>query len=63
MFFQWVLCVGIWLVGVVVNMVQKQPPIFLPALIGGVSWTTGKRSRNDVIIILNQLKCMYICIL
>ncbi|XP_064405556.1 transmembrane protein 144-like [Halichondria panicea] len=41
MFFQWVLCVGIWLVGLVVNMIQNQPPIFLPALVGGISWTTG----------------------
>ncbi len=43
MFFQWVLCVGIWLVGLVVNMIQNQPPIFLPALVGGISWTTGER--------------------
>lgn len=42
MFFQWIMCVGIWLVGLVVNFIQQQPPFYLPALIGGFSWVTGE---------------------
>ena len=41
MFFQWVLCVGIWLVGLVVNLIRHQPPFYYPALIGGFLWTFG----------------------
>jgi glucose uptake protein GlcU len=41
MFFQWVLCVGIWMVGLVVNMVRGQPPFFLPSLIAGLFWSLG----------------------
>ncbi|KAL5460464.1 hypothetical protein EMCRGX_G033915 [Ephydatia muelleri] len=41
-FFQWVLCIGIWLVGLVVNLIRYQPPMFLPSLLGGgLLWTTG----------------------
>jgi len=41
LFFQWILCFGIWLTGLVVNMFLGQPPFFLPVLLGGVLWTTG----------------------
>ena len=40
-FFQWVLCVGIWLVGLVVNFILDSPVFFLPTVIGGFLWTTG----------------------
>ena len=43
MFFQWVLCIGIWLVGLVVNIARFQPPFFLPTLLGGFLWTTGNK--------------------
>lgn len=43
MFFQWVLCIGIWLVGLVVNIARLQPPFFLPTLLGGFLWTTGNK--------------------
>ena len=46
MFFQWVLCIGIWLVGFVVNLVRYQPPVFYPVFFGGVLWTSGKRERE-----------------
>ncbi len=55
MFFQWVLCVGIWLVGLVVNMIQEQPPIFLPALIGGISWTTGEQLLQTENYLANEM--------
>ena len=42
LFFQWIMCIGIWLVGMVVNLIRQQPPFFLPALIGGFAWVTGK---------------------
>jgi hypothetical protein len=40
-FFQWILCVGIWLVSLVVNLIRSMPPFFMPALFGGFLWTTG----------------------
>ena len=42
MFFQWVLCVGIWMVGLAVNMIRHQPPFFLSSLIAGVFWSVGE---------------------
>ena len=36
------LCIGIWLVGLVVNMIVLMPPFFLPSLLGGFLWTTGE---------------------
>lgn len=48
LFFQWVMCVGIWLVGVVINVVQLQPPFFVPALLGGFLWTTGEEAARVI---------------
>ena len=42
MFFQWVLCIGIWLVGLIVNLIRYQPPFYMPLFLGGVLWTSGK---------------------
>ena len=42
MFFQWVQCLGVWLVGVVVNLTRDDPPFFYPAMMGGFLWTIGK---------------------
>lgn len=40
MFFQWILCSGIFIVGLVVNIVRRS--IFYPlAMVGGVVWCTG----------------------
>ena len=55
MFFQWVLCIGIWLVGLVVNLFRYQPPFFYPVFFGGILWTSGdwmeggrrERERGD----------------
>lgn len=43
MFFQWIVCIGIWLVGLVVNLARNQPPLFLPSIVGGVFWCTGNK--------------------
>jgi hypothetical protein len=41
MFFQWVLCAGIWLTGLVLQIVR--PATFYPVVIlGGFIWATGK---------------------
>ena len=32
MFFQWVLCIGIWLVGLIVNLIRYQPPLIFICL-------------------------------
>ena len=45
MFFQWVVCIGMWLVGLVVNFILDSPIFFLPAVMGGVFWATGALSR------------------
>lgn len=40
MFFQWILCSGIFMVGLVINIIQKS--VFYPlAMVGGVIWCTG----------------------
>jgi len=39
--FQFFLCCGIWIVGIVVNLIVKSPPFFPLVMVGGVLWTTG----------------------
>ncbi len=39
--FQFFLCCGIWITGVVVNLIVGNPPFFPLVIIGGVLWTTG----------------------
>ena len=39
--FQFFLCCGIWVTGVIINLIVGNPPFFLLVLIGGISWTTG----------------------
>ena len=36
------MCIGIWLVGLVVNVARSNPPLFLPSIVGGVFWCTGR---------------------
>ena len=50
LFFQWVMCVGIWLVGMVVNVIQQQPPFFLPVLLGGFLWVTGEGHKRMIMV-------------
>jgi len=40
-FFQWILCVGVWLVGLVINLARSQPPFEPIAMCGGIIWATG----------------------
>ena len=39
--FQFFLCCGIWITGLVVNLIVGNPPFYPLVLIGGVLWTTG----------------------
>jgi len=41
MFFQWILCVAIWHVGLVVNIIRGQPEFQPVAMCGGLIWATG----------------------
>ncbi|CAK8684345.1 transmembrane protein 144-like [Clavelina lepadiformis] len=41
MFFQWVLCVAIWISGLVTNCIQGFPTFYPLAMLGGVLWATG----------------------
>ena len=41
MFFQFVMCTGIWTVGLIVNLVREQPEFQPFAMLGGVLWATG----------------------
>ena len=53
MFFQWMLCIGIWLCGLVINFARQQPPFFYPAVFGAICWTTGVHV---------QYTCIHMCI-
>ena len=41
MFFQWVMCFGVWLTGLAINFARQEPPFFTPVIIGAICWTTG----------------------
>ena len=41
MFFQWVMCFGVWLTGLAINFARQEPPFFTPVVIGAICWTTG----------------------
>ena len=41
MFFQFMMCTGIWTVGLIVNLVREQPEFQPFAMLGGVLWATG----------------------
>eukprot|EP00760_Papus_ankaliazontas_P019082 PhM_4_TR17871/c0_g1_i1/m.11081 len=40
-YFQWVMCVGIWFVGALVQIYRGTPTIYFRAMIGGALWCTG----------------------
>lgn len=42
MFYQWIECACIWLVGLTIQLLRSSPPVYPLAMIGGVFWTTGK---------------------
>lgn len=41
LFFQWVLCIGFWLVGTMVNAIQGYPIFYPLAMVGGALWALG----------------------
>lgn len=41
MFFQWIVCSAVMVVGIIVQLIRKQPPFFPIAMIGGVVWELG----------------------
>ena len=41
MYFQWMMAIGAWLVGLVVNLTQSQPPFFSLTMLSGVLWGSG----------------------
>jgi len=49
LFFQWILCTGIWMTGLVVNGIQGWPRFEPIAMIGGVLWCTGNLLAVPVI--------------
>ena len=40
-FFQWLVCVGLWMCGLVVNIVQSPDQFYVFGIIGGVIWSGG----------------------
>ena len=50
LFFQWILCIGIWIVGLIVNLARQQPPFFYPSLMGGFVWTFGKIITRRILL-------------
>jgi hypothetical protein len=49
MFFQFVVCIGIWISGMVVFAVQSFPKFYAVPLLGGVIWSTGNLCTVPVI--------------
>ncbi|XP_069782329.1 transmembrane protein 144b isoform X2 [Narcine bancroftii] len=41
LFFQWILCAGIWIVSLLVNLILKCPKFWPLAMVGGFVWATG----------------------
>ncbi|XP_059820920.1 transmembrane protein 144b isoform X3 [Hypanus sabinus] len=41
LFFQWILCAGIWIVSLIVNLILKCPKFWPLAMLGGFVWATG----------------------
>ncbi|CAD5113163.1 DgyrCDS2352 [Dimorphilus gyrociliatus] len=41
LFFQWILCIAIWHVGLVVNAIRKFPIFYPLAMVGGTLWCSG----------------------
>jgi glucose uptake protein GlcU len=41
MYFQWMMAIGAWLVGVIVNYCANQPPLFSLSTLSGIMWATG----------------------
>jgi len=39
--FQFFLCIGVWITGVIINLIVESPPFFPLVMIGGVLWATG----------------------
>ncbi len=54
MFFQWILCVGIWLTGLVVNLIRDGPKFEPIAMIGGVLWCTGNLTVVPIIKLIGM---------
>lgn len=54
------LCIGIWLVGLVVNMIVLMPPFFLPSLLGGFLWTTGEAMMAEEAFISAVCDLLYV---
>ncbi|XP_022099637.1 transmembrane protein 144-like isoform X2 [Acanthaster planci] len=41
MFYQWLDCIAIWHVGLIVHLIRGSPPFYPLAMLGGFLWTTG----------------------
>ena len=42
MYFQWMMGIGAWLVGLMINIfIMKQPPLFSFSMVSGILWATG----------------------
>ena len=50
-FFQWVVCVGVWICGFIVSLVQSQTQFYMFGMIGGIIWSGG----NFLLVSLIQL--------
>ena len=48
-FFQWVMCFGVWLVGLCVNLARDDPKFQPWAMLGGALWATGNTLSVPVI--------------
>lgn len=51
-FFQLLVCIGIWLVGFVLNIIRDFPKFYMLPMLGGALWATG---NNTVVPIIQTI--------
>ena len=48
-FFQFIVCVGIWISGLIINWIKNNPKFYALPVLGGFIWTTGNVNSVPVI--------------
>lgn len=55
MFFQWVMAIGIWCSGVIINIYRGNPTFHPLAMLGGFFWATGFLFMFSLFILLGNV--------
>ena len=49
-FFQWIMCIGVWIVALIENLIVGTPQFEPYAMIGGLVWCTGNMTVVPIIV-------------